>query len=448
VVHFGVEFALKRKSLQKKSYLSIKEKLVGKTLTVQSDFNFIFESFIQEIIEDNGLKELLKANKEQISSIFYQSGYNNFRSLRKTLIEITRFYQLIDLDLQSNTELASSLIQLFIVLSFEIYSGKLSGNDLNKHLGSVFGFSNAEEAKIEQKYDYVNKKYRINIHNTFISPSDWQSWFTLGVLEAEQFNTALRSYLAVIQNSSTDLSKLLDFYSLESKKFDHLKVTVWNDFINKNIIVSAEILKLVELYIFLSRSNLVDLTIDDINSKARQIVSSLASQKSLDLDWLTNQGAFVCAKHDWASKESIEFKEYLILKGNEQLSDIEKSKSPLIVDAMKNDMNYFYELMNFTNQRESFADKPILNEMDKNEFIEILFELSNADKNYLFKTLQERYQTQTSDSLNVEREWMLDVLDDINKTYLKLRSFDAFVLNELAKATRKDVGINIQQKDK
>ena len=293
-MHFGVEFALKRKSLQKKSYLSIKEKLVGKTLTVQSDFNFIFESFIQEIIEDNGLKELLKANKEQISSIFYQSGYNNFRSLRKTLIEITRFYQLIDLDLQSNTELASSLIQLFIVLSFEIYSGKLSGNDLNKHLGSVFGFSNAEEAKIEQKYDYVNKKYRINIHNTFISPSDWQSWFTLGVLEAEQFNTALRSYLAVIQNSSTDLSKLLDFYSLESKKFDHLKVTVWNDFINKNIIVSAEILKLVELYIFLSRSNLVDLTIDDINSKARQIVSSLASQKSLDLDWLTNQGAFVC----------------------------------------------------------------------------------------------------------------------------------------------------------
>jgi hypothetical protein len=438
---------LKRKNSQKQSYINVKEKLIGKTVVVHSDFDTIFNKFIGDFIENKSLCCLLEKNIKPMSTIFYQSGYNNFRSVRKTLIEITRFYELIDEDLKDNIELMSDLVQLFLLFSLEIYSGEIEAHELNKYLGHDFTKADNEEDKIEKKFKVINAKYTIDIDNTRITPKEWQTWFLQGNLDSITLNKTLRFYLKISHDISDDLFKLCDFYSLTNADFTKLESSVWQAFVNEEITITNEIYKLVKLYLFFSKWGLTRLKDTEIMNRARDLVSSLASAKNLNLDQLSNQSVFIVKKHDWDGEELPEFRKYLDDKINEQFNSISKSKLPTVIRAMKENVHYFHDLMIDVTNKESFVDTPILNQIDRNEFVQMLIKLSNRDKKTVFITLQSRYRKEKSESLDDEREWMLDVLNYINQESLDLESFDYFVLKQLAESLREYVDIKNQSKD-
>ncbi len=115
----------------KKSYLDIKEKIIGRSFDVQTDFNLAIKSFIQEI-KDVKIKKLLENKKELLEELFTSSSYNNLRHLRQTTLDFARFYNYLPESSKTKEGLMEHIMSLFFSISFEIKKGNIIEEDINK----------------------------------------------------------------------------------------------------------------------------------------------------------------------------------------------------------------------------------------------------------------------------------------------------------------------------
>jgi Cdc6-like AAA superfamily ATPase len=72
-------------------YLQRREKLIGKTLEVQSAFDEAFEHFLC-LIDGQQVRSLFTQSSALISAIYQQSKLNNLRILQQTMWDFERFY--------------------------------------------------------------------------------------------------------------------------------------------------------------------------------------------------------------------------------------------------------------------------------------------------------------------------------------------------------------------
>jgi hypothetical protein len=71
-------------------YRRRREKLIGKTLEVQSAFEDAFEFFLSRI-KNSEIGSLFETNSAEIAAIYAQSGLNNLRVLQQTMWDFERF---------------------------------------------------------------------------------------------------------------------------------------------------------------------------------------------------------------------------------------------------------------------------------------------------------------------------------------------------------------------
>lgn len=99
-------------------YTHIKEKLIGKSFNIASDFTNAIQSFLQDIQTDD-VRKILNDRVNIIHGIFESAKYNNLRHLRLAILDFERFSIYLPDDCYSKTEFIDHTIKLFFILSFE-----------------------------------------------------------------------------------------------------------------------------------------------------------------------------------------------------------------------------------------------------------------------------------------------------------------------------------------
>jgi hypothetical protein len=90
-----------RKGPKRKEYETGKEKLIGKTLKVEPDFDSAFSAFLAEI-DDSDTEGFLLKMKPEIQSLYDQSESKNLRILQQTIWDFERLYRVIGQSHQAN----------------------------------------------------------------------------------------------------------------------------------------------------------------------------------------------------------------------------------------------------------------------------------------------------------------------------------------------------------
>ncbi len=72
-----------------KAYKTIKEKLIGKSFDIKTDFDTAIKSFIQETKNKESIK-LLESKSYLLKELFTTAGYNNLRHLRQAILDFEK----------------------------------------------------------------------------------------------------------------------------------------------------------------------------------------------------------------------------------------------------------------------------------------------------------------------------------------------------------------------
>jgi hypothetical protein len=425
-------------------YSSIKEKLIGKTLHLESDVGRVFDLFSEKIITDSDLKRLIVENKQLLINIYRQSSYENLRSLRKIFLEFNSLYILLDSKIKSNPELMSHLLQIYAVISMEIYSGSFKVDDLRSIIGFEYFLELPDEDvdKAEANLKKVSAKYTVNLQETLIDVADWQVWFEKGIFDKVKVNSTLMKSLYFQTKNAPEWKKLLRLFDLEQSEFDVLKVSIWNSFFNDEIFEVGAIKQVVSTYLYLAKMKLISKSTNDVLDEAKKIVVAAVSNNKLDIPDslnpehdLDSYGGFT-----FISDEVKEFQEFSAFL-NEQIyayqSKRREDKLPSLLALMSNNVKEFTELMcNQSEETESFAYKPVLHRVPIQEFIDILESLSNVNKNLVNRALHKRYKNQNISTMKPEFEWMKNVLDKIELKYKNNNSIDGVVMKRFVAGIR------------
>jgi GTPase SAR1 family protein len=127
VVIIGNEQEIKDE--EQETYLLRREKLIGMTFEVQSEFDEAFSSFVK-VIGDFLARSLVETKKAHVSDVYRRSGLNNLRILQQSLWDFSRFFGVLDQHHRDKDEAVTLLLRSFFALSFEFKAGRLRQEDL------------------------------------------------------------------------------------------------------------------------------------------------------------------------------------------------------------------------------------------------------------------------------------------------------------------------------
>lgn len=423
------------------SYVSIKEKLIGKTLHLESDIDRVFDILANRTLTNEDLKKYILENKQLLIGIYKQSGYNNLRSLRKIFIEFNSLFPLLDSVVKNCNELISHFLQIFTALSMEIYSGKVGPDEIDKVLGDgsfILGLSDESFEEETKVYKEITDKYSINFDETLIDITDWKNWFYKGVIDQQSVNEVLRKSQYLQKQSAPEWRKLLHIFDLEQSYFEELKVSVWQSFENFKIIDFGAIKHVVGLYLYLAEVQLIDKTPNEVVIEAKAIVKEGLNNYKFDIPDSLNP------EHDHGSyegfayfnndkKEFHEFNEFFCSEIFVFQANQRKNEIPNLLALMKSDIKEFTKLLcDQSGETESFAYKSVLDSVPVDQFIEEIESLSNANKKLVCQALRTRYRNQGGSSMEAELTWVKAVLDRINTKYEGKITLDSLVMVKFA----------------
>ena len=426
----------------------IKEKLIGKTLTVEADIEAVFGEFLKQAVKDDKLRRTLTKNKIQIIQIFEASNYNNLRSLRKTLMDFDRLWQKLPKGIQDNHELISSFLKLFTILSIEIYSGSITHNEIHRLIGHspvtrVMREKYEKESDGDKKYKDIENKYETSFFETLIDVNEWKEIFSGRGINEKTIIKTLKLSKYFSEENTPDWIKLWHLYELDDDEFDRLFNSVKGSFDSLQYQQPGEIKHVSGILLKCARELLIPYTVKEVNDLAHKYIDKIfldaneyLSKVNLEDNDRYGFGSDSYAGLGYFDKESDEFEaisSYLNTKIEEVKITKLANQSNEILEAIQKDPENLYDLLCHSNYGSNkFYSKPVLQFISEDAFIELVIKSSNRTKIIIVNTLLHRYEHNSFNAtLKPETEWLesvskklekhLSLLDQVKPSTLSLR---------------------------
>jgi phosphotransferase system HPr-like phosphotransfer protein len=334
----------------------------------------------------------------------------------------------------------SHLLQLYAVISMEIYSGNSTVDQLRSIIGFEYFLELPDEDvdKAEANLKKFSAKYTVNLRETLIDVADWQVWFEKGIFDNEKVNSTLMKSLYFQNENTPEWKKLLGLYDLEQGEFNKLKISARKSFANFEIREFGAIKQLVGIYLYLAEVNLIDESPKEILRNAKAIVKQAIDAGKLNIpDSLSPEDDFGSYEgYAYFSEDKAEFNQFSDFFNNEIYSYQAKNReneAPDILKLMASDVSKFTELMcNQTGEDETFVYKAVLHAIPTDTFIKTIKSLSNSNKKFVCQALRNRYKNQKGPAMKPEVEWIKGVIDNIDLLYAGDNSLDSLVMIKFA----------------
>ena len=117
----------------RKKFQESKEKLFGQTILVLPQIDEAFEKFIS-IFKEQNVTTFFEDHKENIISVFKESGVMSLRILRYVIEDLGRLHATLTIDHLANSQAMTELVLLFCAFNIEVRIGRLKENDLRRRV--------------------------------------------------------------------------------------------------------------------------------------------------------------------------------------------------------------------------------------------------------------------------------------------------------------------------
>lgn len=389
------------KKITKSNYSVIKEKLIGKSFTVKSDFANAFENFTFGI--SDAPKKMLRNNQLYISKIFVDSSYNNLRILKQTIIDFDRFYTFLPNIPEDKKELIEHIILLFFTLSFEIRKGFISGDKIQESILNMF----LRDGILIKYSQYDNK----SIHP--ISENLLANYFIYGTIDKAILSSNIKESYYYFHENTPSWQRLKDFYSLSDEKFEEYSKDAIRRLKSKDISDMKELFGCVPLLILLSYRGVIKQTVSYIIKLGKSNFYKMMKSGSLDalLENEFFESDFEFSHYDAEKYPEIgEFGQFVKNEIDNNKTRFYKKMALSIIREM-NTIDIFDEALGNQNGQFPFVKTiPILQYINVRVFFNKFINFTNIEKRKLTPILKRRYGLKDyRNSLKTEQEWLMSL---------------------------------------
>jgi hypothetical protein len=169
-------------------YNKNKEKLFGKTLVINPDFDAAFSDFITGI-DNNESRQICQDMQNEIRNVYRQSGLGNLRILQQSMWDFARVLEALSPEHRDHVPALRLLTNVFFALSIELKSGRISDNDL---LGRVNKSFTIGEAKGEKPFAQANSRYaEFQLYDAILPDQVFYDVLARGLVNGEEIQESL-----------------------------------------------------------------------------------------------------------------------------------------------------------------------------------------------------------------------------------------------------------------
>ncbi|UJF22788.1 P-loop NTPase fold protein [Shewanella sp. OMA3-2] len=396
-------------------YQKIKEKLIGKTIEVKADVEGVFDHFVTNLISPANLETLAKY-KAIIISTFTHSGYNNLRSLRKCFLDLELWFSKLDADIKDKEELMEHFLALFIAVSMEVHAGSLPADKVGEFFNYDYIWDDNSDGETNTESDNKKKikdKYQINFSDSIIDISVWQGFFESNSTDLTKINAGFRASRFYALEQAPNWKKLWYFYNLDDNEFTRLQGLVVNEFNNREYNNLCELKHVAGMLLLQSQHELLNKTPDDIVNDVNDYLKDLDKESSVEtgdelLEELNEFGSYqglsyTCERHPDFQLISNMINDYAI-NVNKKITQAESVK---LIQVMNSDPKEFLSYFEWSDSKKHYKNKPILQFINANEFLNAFLNLPNKTKHQFIAVIKDRLNRilRADDELYPEFEW-------------------------------------------
>ncbi|MGE7632719.1 P-loop NTPase fold protein [Bacillus paramycoides] len=375
---------------KKNEYKRIKEKLIGKTLTLQLDEKTLIEGIVNKTSnEKQDLGKFLEHNLPTIENTFKESNSKNVRILKQALEDFDLIYQNCkDCDYKSDAMLVS-ILKFVLAASFEIKTN-IPNNEVLEKINSHKNFIDSTD--LSDVYSEEEKKYLKEFEKKYYSGTDiqYQRAFLKfaevlirkGIFNKELFTGEMDSFqleLKEIEIKDPHIEFITgDYWYLTDDEFEVLERNTYNK-LKKGEIHFAWYFRAYQTYEFFRRKGIISKDERDLKRELMEGLKKAGKRGSYTeytftmflLVELRNEAGAV--EEDLAEEDLYVFKEMIQKINSGWVMEKEKEDAQSLLKLMQTDFNSFSRKMN---ENQFHINIPFFAYCDPEEFCTTIINLS------------------------------------------------------------------------
>lgn len=386
-------------------YRRIKEKLIGKTFEVQPQLDLAINNFIEEI-DNISIRNFFKSNLDLIKDYYRRSGYWNLRHLRQALMDFSRLIEVISVEVREKEGILEQLLSTYLMFSFEIKSGEISPNDINK-IGDLYiaelahksgsMYSDTERDKVDSFYIKLREKYpTFDPFDMLIEKSVWNEILDKGLINKKKIEESLRNSKFFYNDNQPDWVRLWHFTHLEDKEFNETFSSVYISFENR-VYEDITIIKHVTgIFLELSEENIIDKTKLEVLNIAKLNIDKLV-EKSIKLpigdSFYDDESSHGLGYYNRNDKEFKTLKSYISSLSKTQILDSLPPMGKELLEDIKNNADNFSEKIFYTGSVNNYNQYPVLKYIEPIDFVNAILEISSDNRRQVILSISSRYKS-------------------------------------------------------
>lgn len=404
-------------------YRKRREKLIGKTLEVQSAFHEALTFFISQI-DDDRTKSLFEAKTVEISSIYHQSELNNLRILQQTMWDFERLFSILTDKQRATDDAIVILLRLFFALSFELKAGRIQANDLTSRVdkivdGMMAHHENAEPTPLMR----ADGRYpEVELHDTILSDELLGDILVKGVIDGSEIRAFLdRSPYFVVKGGEPPWQTVWHFVERTDEEFADAYERMEEQFAARDFTEIGEILHVFGLRLLLADIGVSNRSRADVAREAKEYVDDMYVQKTLQLLPVNEFEHFHFAGygglgiHQYDTAEYRELYTYMKETQTKAREDGYPAQAADLLKEMETDPELYFRRLNVTNSDDNIYYRvPVLASIEPDTFVSTLLNLHPAHQRIVMKAFKTRYENgRLGRELPEEGEWLVVVRDKL-----------------------------------
>ena len=338
---------------------------------------------------------------------------------------------------QKKTDLLERLVDLFVVLSMEIYSGKLEAHQISNLLGSASISravrSNKPNENEKDKYSEIEEKYKdyLSFYETLLDVQTWQNLFHKGFIDANIVNEELKNSQYFTSGAAPDWQKLWYLWHIEDNTLEELYSSVRQSFDREEFLAPGEIKHVYGIFLKLAELELIEEKPSEIFKVCKTYIEKISSKKKLLLD--DDALSMVSSRHDgyhgimFHSRETKHFEDLTAILNtaveDAYSKDLASQANDVIV-RMRTEPYRLSSMLSFSNvEHHPFQNNAVLHNLNAQTFVDVLCdEVTNRFKRDIGSALKLRYEHIAHKPYLIEEEkWLKNIH---KKTKDKARKLD------------------------
>lgn len=404
---------------QNEEYRKRREKLIGRTMVVQSAFDEALTFFISRV-QDARARAFLEGRTDSISTVYHQAGLDNLRILQQTLWEFEPVIAALTDD-QLRSQLGSDiLLRLFFALSFEMKAGRIGASDLRNRTDAIVAASlRKNNGDVKPPLAVASARYSdLRLYDGLLSDDVLVDALAKGIVDPEKVRISIKQssyYVSVGEEPAW--RTVWHWFERTDAVFAKAFAEMERQFSAREYVEPGELLHVFGLRLWLSQCGVLAKSEDAVVTEGKQYIDDLYAQGRLRPQSARESGEIRFQGFGGLGIHNHETEQYkaLFLYMQERREQVEidamPQKAAALLKEMEEDQSLFARRLNYGEGADSiYVDVPILASMSPVSFVDVFYKLDPLMQRVVLSALKSRYETAGHfRELSDELPWLLRV---------------------------------------